>query len=682
MGSFVTAVALVLVARSHADEGMWLFTNPPTKILGDRYGFAPDAQWLEHVQKSAIRFNSGGSGSFVSANGLALTNHHVASGMIEKLSSDAKDLLATGFYAKRHDEELKCPGLEANVLWNVEDVTDRVKDAGAGLSVAEANTARREAMATIEEVAETATGLDCQVVTLYGGAQYHLYQYKRFTDVRLVMAPEQRIAFYGGENGNFEYPRYALDVCFLRVYENGEPYRTEHCLTWSRNGAEADDLVFVAGHPGHTQRLDTVANLKFLRDAEWPLRLQRYWRTEVKLETFSLRSDEFARIGRGQLFGVRNGRKAGTGILSGLQDPELMAKKLDEEDKLRAAVAANPTYQADWGDAWDEVASALEDYREYYVRHQTSLHSYLYGIAASLVRLADEKPKPNAERLPEYTDANLDSVYLHLFSPRPVYDALEIEQLESGLSYLMETFGGDDPYAQKALGGMSPRARAESLVYGTQLDDIAVRKQLAEGGARAIAASTDPMIRLAIALDPDARAWRKKYEDKIESVLTDAYANIAAAHVAINGASTYPDATFTLRLAFGTIEGYEEDGRSVPPYTTFTGLYERASKREGESDYALPQRWIKARRELNGATPYDFVCTADITGGNSGSPVVNENAEVVGVIFDSNIYGLVHTIAYTQGKGRAIAVDTRAIVEALAKVYNAKQLVKELLSDK
>jgi hypothetical protein len=665
---------------SIADEGMWLFSNPPVDILQERYAFEPRERWLEHLQKSAIRFNAGGSASFVSADGLVLTNHHVGAGILENLSTPERNLIESGYYAKTKDRELVCPDLEANVLWRIEDVTERVIDVGAAReSPAEANRARREMISTIEQECETETGLDCQVVALYRGEQYHVYQYKRFTDIRLVMAPELSIAFYGGDNDNFEYPRYALDMCFFRIYENGKPYRPEHYLTWSRDGSSEGDLIFVVGHPGRTQRHTTVAHLAFLRDVEVPRRLRHFWRREVQLRTFSMRNAEYARIAAGELFGVQNGRKASTAFLAGLQDPAILKRKLEEEQALRDAVAANPEYRERWGGAWDDIARARGAYREFYERHHTGVHSGLFGIAVDLVRLAEELPNPSAERLPEYSDANLDSLFHSLFSPSPIYDALEIERLEKSLSHIVTTFGAEDTYTQRALAGMSPRARAVALVQGTELKDVDARKALADGGAEVIAASTDPMIRLAAELDGDARLWRKKYEDEIESVEKEAYSKIAAAQFAINGEGMYPDATFTLRLAFGQVKGYAEDGRDVSAYTTFQGLYERASNRGALPDYELPARWLKSENRLKLDTPYNFVCTADITGGNSGSPVINTNGEIVGLVFDSNIHGLVHDIVYVEEQGRAVAVDVRGMIEALRKVYKTRPLVAEIL---
>jgi len=679
MMSFATIILTVLASTAFADEGMWLPNKPPVKRLKEKYGFEPTPPWLEHVQKSAVRFSTGGSASFVSADGLVMTNHHVGSDNLQKFSTPEKNLLKTGFYAKASADELKCEDLEINVLWTIEDVTDRVKGAATtGMSTAEANTARRKMMITVEKECEEKTKLDCQVVTLYHGGRYHLYQYKRYTDVRLVMAPEKEIAFFGGDTDNFEFPRYDLDMCFFRVYEDGKPLKPQHYLKWSENGAADNELVFVAGHPGRTQRLYTVDHLKFIRDVEAPLSLQRLWRREVQLASFAARNEEFERIADEDYFGVQNSRKARTGILAGLHNPALISEKLEAEKKLRTAVKGNPDYQGQWGDAWDKVAESRKNYREFFLRHRLGIGSDLFSIARHLVRLAEEKPKPNPERLREYADSNLDSLYLEIYSPAPIYDDLEIDRITSSLSYVAEMLGGDDPFVVKVLAGKSPRARADELVRGTKLKDVDTRKKIAEGGKEAIEKSTDPMIRLAVEIDPESRALRKRFEDEIEGAERDAYAKIAAAQFAIFGEDTYPDATFTLRLALGPVKGYRENSQTVAPFTDFAGLYQRAAERKGQKGFDLPQRWIDGKDKLNLKTPFNFVCTADIIGGNSGSPVINRAGEVVGLIFDGNIQSLVLDIAYTEEQARAVSVDSRAIIEALRRLYDAGALADEL----
>jgi hypothetical protein len=676
-------VALACLAGSAAaDEGMWPFNRPPLKELKEKYNFEPSAAWLEHLQKSCVRISSGGSGSLVSPNGLVMTNHHVGSGMLEKMSTADNNLIEKGFYAKSAAEEIKCPDLEMHVLWTIEDVTDRVKGAAKpDMSSADANTARRKMMSTIESEAKTKTGLKCEVVTLYQGGRYNLYSYKRYEDVRLVMAPEKGIAFFGGDPDNFEFPRYDLDMCFFRIYENGAPLQAEHYLHWSKEGAQKNDLVFVGGHPGRTERLFTVDHLKFLRDVAYPLQMRNLWRREVMLATFSGRSEENRRIAEGEFFGVQNTRKARTGILAGLQDERLFAQKMEAEKKLRAAVDANPEYKKQWGDAWDQIANAEKAYSQFFTRSNAvgALGGDLYTRARDLVRLSVEKPKPSSERLREYRDSNMDSVELRLFSPAPIYDALEIERLASGLGLMCELLGGDDPLIVKALAGKSPRARAEELVRGTTLKDVAARKALYTGGAKAVDASTDPLIQLARELDPEGRALRKRFEDTIDSAEREGYAKVAAAQFAINGENQYPDATFTLRLSYGTVSGYKENGKDVAPFTNFGGLYERAKERHDQYPFEIPAKFLAAKDKLNMSTPFNFVTSCDIIGGNSGSPTVNKAGEVVGLIFDGNIQSLILDIAYTDEVARAVSVDSRAMIEAMRKVYDCNALADEIV---
>lgn len=680
--SIVTAMLASAVAL--ADEGMWLPNRPPTKLLKEKYGFEPTAAWLEHVQKASVKI--GASGSLVSPRGLILTNHHVGSGQLEKLSTPERNLMRDGFYARTPAEELKCADMEVRLLWTIEDVTDKVNAAAtAEMSTADAFAARRKRMSEIEQEAKDRTKLDCEIVTLYQGARYHLYSYRRYTDVRLVMAPEKSIAFFGGDNDNFEYPRYDLDMCFFRVYENGEPLKCEHYLKWSRAGAAENDLVLVAGHPGRTRRLNTLDHLRFLRDVDFPFNLRIAWRREVQLKTFVQRNAENARIGENDLFGTQNWRKAMTGGFGGLLDPVLMQNKASFEKELRAAVMNNPQQQAQWGDAWDNIATALQQYREFHARYAVirggrggALRSDLYGIAHTLVQLADELPKPSRDRLREYRESELESVYLRLYSPAPIYEELEIDRLAGGLMLMAEILGGDDPTVVATLAGMSPRERAVQLVRGCTLKDVEKRKALAAGGAAAIAGSDDAMIKLARALDPEVRALRKRYEDTVEGTERANYAKVAAAMFARFGEDLYPDATGTLRLAFGPVKGYQEDGRAVPPFTNFAGLYQRWQERRGEEGFELPQRWVDGKGKLKLDTPCNFVCTADIIGGNSGSPVINTAGEVVGLIFDGNLQSLVWDIQFDERQGRAVAVDARAIIEALRKIYDAGALADEL----
>jgi hypothetical protein len=680
-------MALSGVGQSLADEGMWLFTNPPKKILKEKYGFESTPEWLDHVQKSSVRFNSGGSGSFVSPNGLVMTNHHVGADALQKFGDATHNYLKDGFYAKSNDEEKKCLDLELNVLMNIVDVTDRVNAAvKPDMKPAEAFAARRQVIADISKESTEKTGLRSDVVTLYQGGQYHLYQFKKYTDVRLVFAPEQQIAFYGGDPDNFEYPRFDFDICLFRVYEDGKPAKIDNYLKWSSHGAEDGELIFVSGHPGRTNRLNTVAELEYLRDQQMPRTLQMLNRMEVMLMSYSGRSEENARRARELLFGAQNSRKARLGGLEGLQDPTLMANKKKAEAALREAAAKDPKLK-DVLTAWERIEKANkvanDNNKEMnMLENGRAFNSTLFGIARELVRAAEEKAKPNGQRLREFSDANLASLEFQLFSEEPLYDDFEQLKLANSLSLLSETLGGNSPIVQKILAGKSPKERATELISGSKLKSVELRKKLYEGGKDAIAASDDPMIVLARLIDPESRAIRKIFETEVEEVKRQAYAAIAKAKFAIEGTGTYPDATFTLRLSFGTVKGYKENGQSVPFETTFAGLYERAAEHKNKEPFDLPARWEKRKDKLDLKTPFNFVCTADIIGGNSGSPVINKNGEVVGLIFDGNIQSLVLDYAYTETEARAVAVHSAGIIEALRKVYDADDLADELTGKK
>ncbi len=677
-------------AAACADEGMWLFNNPPTKQLKEKYGFEPTAKWFDHVQKSSVRFNSGGSGSFVSPDGLVMTNHHVGADALQKMGTADKNYLRDGFHARTQAEEVKCHDLELNVLMSIEDVTDRVNAAvKPGMSPAEAFAARRQVTAAIEKESLDKTGLRSNVTTLYQGGQYHLYRFKKYTDVRLVFAPEQQIAFFGGDPDNFEYPRYDLDVCFFRVYENDKPAKIEHYLKWSKGGAGDGDLVFVSGHPGRTNRLNTVAELEYLRDRQYPGLLQRLNRMEVLYTAYSGRSEENARRAKDELFGVQNSRKARVGGLAGLMDPDIMGKKKDAEKQLRESVAKmkDDPEAAKAATAWkrieDAVAKQKELARDYNLLEPgTAFNSGLFGIARTLLRAGDERPKPNGERLNEYRDSNLESLQFSLFSDEPVYEDFEQLKLADSLTYLAEQLGYDSPLVQKVLAGKSPRERAAGLIQGTKVKDVAFRKKLWEGGAQAVKDSNDPMIALAKSIDDEARKLRKTLESEVLEVKQQAYADLAKMKFKIEGTNTYPDATFTLRLSYGVVKGYQEDGKMVAPLTDFAGLYRRSKEHNNKEPFDLPPRWVERKDKLELKTPYNFVCTADIIGGNSGSPVINKDAEVVGIIFDGNIQSLVLDFAFSEEQARAVSVHSQGILEALRKVYGAGELADELTGKK
>ncbi len=683
----VTTSALLLASaasfQTHGDEGMWLFNDPPRELLRERHGFEITDEWLRHLQLASVRFMSGGSGSFVSEDGLVLSNHHVGADAIQKLSTAERDLMATGFHARTLAEELPCKDLELNVLVSIEDVTERVNRAvDPSLPPEEAAAARRRVMAEIENESLQETGLRSDVVTLYQGGAYHLYRYKRYTDVRLVFAPEQQVAYFGGDPDNFEYPRYCLDFALFRAYENGRPARVEHYLRWSETGARAGELVFVSGHPGRTQRLLTVAEFKYLRDQSMPALLERLNRLEVTLAAWSARSPENRRRASDDLFGIQNSRKARGGGLAGLQDPAFFERIVKAEEAFRRRLAESSEWRS-VGDAYERIARAQEAMGEVSLLHRFlesgwGFNSDLFDIARTLLRAAEERPKPNGERLREFRESNAESLELALFSTRPIYTDLEVVKLTDSLSHLTSALGAEHPIVRDVLAGRSPAVRAAELIAGTRLADVETRRRLYEGGARAVRDFRDPLLDLARIIDPEARRVRKIVEEQQE-IKTQAHAEIARARFALEGTGSYPDATFTLRLAFGVIRGFELGGKELEPFTTMRGMYERATLNGFTPPFDLPARWRERRSALDLDTPYNFVHTADIIGGNSGSPTVNRNGELVGLIFDGNLSSLVLDFAYDDAHARAISVDTRSILESLRSVYDARELVAELL---
>jgi len=680
------AVCLIVASTLNveADEGMWLYNQFPKKMLKDKYGFEPTDEWLKHVRLSSVRFNSGGSGSFVSSKGLVMTNHHVGADALAKMSTADRDLVKLGYYAKSAADEPKCVDLELNVLMNIQDVTGRVNEAvKPGQSAADAQLARRAVINTIEKEAFDKSGLRSDVVTLFQGGEYHLYQFKKYTDIRLVFAPEKAIAFFGGDPDNFEYPRYDLDICFFRVYENGQPAKIEHYLSWSRAGAGDNELIFVSGHPGRTSRLNTVAHLAYLRDLQFPQTLDLLRRREVLLKTYGDRSLENARRAEDDLFSYQNSRKARIGGLAGLQDPAIMNKKKADEAELRSKVDADPKLREKYGTAWDDVEKTIKFVKTIRTEYNLleagqAFNSELYGIARTLVRMADEDAKPNAQRLREFGEAGRASLEQQLYSEAPIYPDLEMVKLADSLGMMTEMLGADHEMVKKVLDGKSPRDRAAELLKGTSLVKVDERRKVAKGGKSAISNSTDAMIRLVRTIDPRARELRTQFDQQYDEPQRQAYAKVAAARFAVLGSTTYPDATFTLRLAYGTVKGYEDEGRKVEPWTTLGGTFKHAEAHGSKEPFELPESWLKSKDKLKADTPFNFVSTADIIGGNSGSPVVNKAGELVGIIFDGNIQSLVLDFTYSDTTARAVSVHSSGIMEALRKVYGATALADEL----
>ena len=690
LNKFFCALIIALLSSSDinialADEGMWPFNNVPKAQIKSKYGFDVTDAWLKKVQLASVRFNNGGSGSFVSADGLVLTNHHIASDTLQKISTPEKDYNKEGFYAPTREREAKAPDLELNQLVSIEDVTDRVAAAvKPGASAGEANAARRAAIANIEKESTEKTGLRSDVITLYQGGQYNLYRYKKYTDVRLVFAPEFAIAFFGGDPDNFTFPRYDLDMALFRVYENDKPIKVENYFKWSKSGAKEGELVFVPGNPGSTARLNTVAHLEYLRDYGLPFVIKRLNREHDALAKYRALGEEQSRRAQEDFFGIENSLKSLRGELEGLQDKSLIAKKAKAEEALRRTVGNDIKKQKEYGDAWENIAKGRRGLQTYYrqvslLENGAAFNSDLFGLARTVIRLVAESEKPNAERLPEFTDARRASLELNLYSPAPIYDDFEKIKLADSLAFLRDELGADNPTVKKVLDAKSPESRAAELIDGTRLKDVAYRKQLVAGGSKAVAESTDPMIVLARSIDEEGRALRKRYETEVQANERASYAKIARALFDIEGTKLYPDATFTLRLSYGAVKGYEENRKHVPAFTVLSGIYTLASQHGNKFPYELPARWIDKKAVLNLNTPFNFVSTNDIIGGNSGSPVINRNAELVGLIFDGNIQSLVGNFVFDETQNRAVSVDSRAMMETLRKIYGANEAADELM---
>ena len=674
------ALLVLSVALIHADEGMWTFNKFPASKVQQKYGFSPTQQWLDHVRLASVRLAEGCSASFVSPNGLVLTNYHCAVTCVQQISSAGKDYSATGFSAASQAEEARCQEQEANVLIDISDVTAQIKQKTAGLADKDALPARRAEIARIEKDCATSESLRCDVVSLYGGGVYDLYKYQRYQDVRLVFAPEFATAFFGGDPDNFMFPRWNLDMSFLRIYENGQPVKTPHYLPISKSGPKEGELTFVSGHPGGTNRQHTIDMLELERDFTKPETL--FYLSEMRgmLGQFQTRGEEQRRITQDELLFVENSLKADKGEFRSLLEKPFFAQKVAEERDFQKRVNADPKLKQQYGGLWDQVAATVRKERQIWVRYRylesgLGFQSELYNHARRLVRMAAEFAKPNGERLPGYTDARKPELQQATLSAAPIYPELETEKLAWSLSKLREMLGPDDPAVKQIFGQRSPREIASEAVRGTKLTDTAVRKGLMEGGQAALDAANDPMIALAKLADPIARQVRKQWEDEVQSTQTSALEKLAAARFAVYGTSLYPDATFTLRLSYGTVKGFIENGTPVPPFTTLGGAFDRAT---GRDPFALAPSWLKAKSKLNLATPFNFSTTNDIIGGNSGSPVINKDAQLIGLIFDGNIHSLGGNYGFDEALNRAVAVDARAIREALEKIYGAERVLAEI----
>ncbi len=655
---------------------MWPFNMIPTKQIKEKYGATLDKEWILHLQKASLRISEGGSGSFVSSQGLLLTNQHVGSQAVFNLSTKDRNLIAEGFYAPSLDQELKCPNLYVDQLVSIEDVTEEVNQAAsAETSVADREEARKAAMARIKQKAQQQTGLQPEIVILYQGARYNLYLYKRYSDIRLVMVPEEKIAFFGGDEDNFEYPRYNLDICFFRVYENGKPLATDHFLQWSSSGPRPSEVLFVSGHPGSTDRLYTSPHLEFFKNEELSLYLRLIEEKKKRIEAYAQENQENGRIAAQNLSRLSNAYKSFKGIEKGFATTQIIQRKQQYE----ASLYGNPESFL----PWVQLKTALKNAKSYYSSYvmlegMGSGYCKLYNWAKVLVRSAAERGKPNDERLSEYTDTEVETLKLALFSSAPVYMSLEKVNLSCSLKLLSDILGEDHPTVKVALSGKSPSERAEELLSTTKLADLDYRKHLYEN-PQEIESSTDPLIVFARALDPYARKVRTQEENELESVQNESYNAIAEKVFKRFGESIYPDATFTLRLSMGVMKGYHENKVFIEPMTILSGLYRLASQHQFKAPFEIPPSWQKKSSLLSKSqVPFNFVSTNDIVGGNSGSPVVNVKGELVGLIFDGNIQSLTWDYEFDETQGRAVSVHSQGILEALKTVYGAEPLIREL----
>ena len=682
---FVVLAAAVMGAPAFADEGMWTFDNFPSAAVAQRYGAKIDKAWLDRVRLATVRV-SGCTASFVSGEGLLLTNHHCVESCLAQNSSREKSLSDTGFTAATRADELRCPVQIAEVLQATEDVTAKVAAALKGLDDKAANERRRQTLVSLEQSCEDASkrsrnSLKCQAVTLYDGGQYWLYKYRRYTDVRLVFAPEDAIATFGGDPDNFQFPRWDFDMSLLRAYENGKPASTPNHLSINFAGPKAGDPVFVPGHPGSTDRELTVAELKSLRDRQLPQGLLRSSELRGRYIQFAKTGDAAANIVQSPLFFLENAIKVQRKELDALLDDHLLKTKQDAETDLKRRISQSAELKATVsGDPWARIEAALAVEQQrwlpyVFLENGSGFNSSLFRYARLLVRAAAERPKPNAERLREYADASLPRIEQQLGAKVPVYPELERLTLSFGLERMREWLGPDDTVVRQLLTDDSPDSLAAKLIDGSKLADPAARTALWKGGQSAIDASNDPLIALVKRLDPLARELRKWHEDEVEAVIDAAHEQIARARFAAFGTAVYPDATFTLRLSFGTVRGWDENGTAVDPLTRLTRLYERAT---GKPPFAVPESWLAARPLLDLSTPFNLSTDNDIVGGNSGSPLVAADGRIVGLLFDGNIHSIAGSYWFDDARNRAVAVDTAIIREGLTKIYKPKALLQEL----
>ncbi|OGU56431.1 MAG: hypothetical protein A2X64_03200 [Ignavibacteria bacterium GWF2_33_9] len=677
---YLAAIILFNVFALQAEEGMWTYDNLPTEALQKNYGFTPSASWLEHLRLSSVMVNAGGSASFVSQDGLVMTNHHVGVGYIQKISDDKNDYVKDGFYAKEQKDEKPCYNAVMSVLVNMENVTERIHKAIPQNATAQkAAEIRKEEIRKIEKEYFDKNKLKTDVVKFYNGGEYWVYQYKQYFDIRLVFAPEQKIAYFGGDNDNFTYPRHDLDICFFRVYENDKPAKIENYLKWNANGPTAEELVFISGHPAGTDRLKTLAQLEYNRDVMIPMRLATIDLQLNILKRFAERGIEQARQAKIKLFYLENSKKSLTGQLKGLKDNELMAIKIQNEEEFLTKMKTNSVWVEKYMDSYEKIKSTLATRKEGQIQnYYKNFSSEIFHKALGIVRYVTEIQKPEAERLPGYADADLKHVKEGLTSGAPIYKEMDEELSFADIKMGLSRVGVFDKFWKTALEGMEPRDFLNNLFANTNLENPQARRALLSGGLDAINNSKDAMIKLALKLDPIMRDIDKENREDFNDIISKAEEKLAEARFEMFGKSKYPDANFTLRLTYGTVTGYPYNGTIAPPFTTMYGLFNESLAFGEKGDYKLPKKYWDNLKNIDLSTPMNFVSTCDIIGGNSGSPCVNKNGELVGIVFDGNIESLPGKFVYDIRNNRAVNVDSKYILEVLGKIYGATRLVKEI----
>lgn len=680
MKKLVLFFVSIMSIHSFADEGMWTLNNFPRETVKKKYQFDATPDWVQHVQLSSARLAGGCSGSFVSNQGLILTNHHCAQSCIDQLSTPKKDYFQDGFYAETLEKEVKCPEIEINRLVEIKDVTEQIQKETQKLEGKEFNDKLKAISSKLEkECSQGQDSLRCDIVTLYEGGKYNLYKYQRYQDVRLVFSPEFAIAFFGGDPDNFMFPRFDLDMSFLRVYENNKPLSVKDYFKWSTGGAKDGELTFVTGHPGHTSRMLAVTQLEYMRDIQLPKNLIFYSELRGLLTQYQNLGAEQKRNSNSKLFGIENSLKATKGKFDALTDKNIFAQKVEAEQKLIAKLKSNPKLKAKYGMAWSQMAEAYTELKKIRLEllnfESNSFGTSLFGIAKNLVRSSKELKKPNELRLREYNDSALPQMKQKLFSKAPIYKDFEIVLFEFYLTKMREELGPDHQAIKLLFGNKSPKTLAKEIIEKTKIDNVEIRQKLFDGGEQAIKESTDPMIEFAKNIEVYARPLRAKYEDEIDTKIKKNSERIAKANFEVYGDKNYPDATFTLRISYGQVKGYDQLSGHVKPFTTFEGAFDRHT---GEAPFKLPESWMNAKTKLNLKTNFNFCSTNDIIGGNSGSPVINKNSEIVGLIFDGNIQSLGGDFGYDASVNRAVAVNSEAILEALDKVYAAKRIKSEI----